>query len=157
VNTRLHLVELASGRVSDADAVDRVMQAAFEPRYGEAWTRAQCVGILTMPGVWLTLARIEGEVVGFALVRAIIDEAELLLIAVDPAHRRHGVAGALMRSMLAECRGRGVHRVHLEVRANNPAVALYAAHGFIKAGERRDYYRAKSGESFDAHTYARDV
>ena len=90
-------------------------------------------------------------------VRAIIDEAELLLIAVDPACRRRGVAGALMRSMLAECRGRGVRRVHLEVRANNPAVALYAAHGFVKAGERCDYYRAKSGESFDAHTYARDV
>ena len=135
MNTRLHLVELTSGRVSDADAVDRVMQAAFEPRYGEAWTRAQCVGILTMPGVWLTLARIEGDVVGFALVRAIIDEAELLLIAVDPACRRRGVAGALMRSMLAECRGRGVRRVHLEVRANNPAVALYAAHGFEKVGE----------------------
>ena len=157
MSTQLHLVELASGRVSDADAIDRVMQAAFEPRYGEAWTRAQCLGILTMPGVWLTLAKAEGEVVGFALVRAIIDEAELLLIAVDPACRRRGVAGALMRSMLAECRGRGVRRVHLEVRANNPAVALYAAHGFTKAGERRGYYRAKSGESFDAHTYARDV
>jgi len=157
VSTQLHLVELASGRVSDADAIDRVMQAAFEPRYGEAWTRAQCLGILTMPGVWLTLAKANGEVVGFALVRAIIDEAELLLIAVDPACRRRGVAGALMRSMLAECRGRGVTRVHLEVRANNPAVALYAAHGFTKAGERRGYYRAKSGESFDAHTYARDV
>ncbi|WP_294355442.1 ribosomal protein S18-alanine N-acetyltransferase [uncultured Sphingomonas sp.] len=157
MSTQLHQVELASGRVSDADAVDRVMQAAFDPRYGEAWTRAQCVGILTMPGVWLTLARMEGEVVGFALVRAIMDEAELLLIAVAPSARRRGVAGALMRSMLAECRGRGVKRVHLEVRANNAAIALYCAQGFTKAGERRDYYRAKSGETFDAHTYARDL
>ncbi|SEK50901.1 ribosomal-protein-alanine N-acetyltransferase [Sphingomonas palmae] len=157
MSTQLHQVELASGRVSDADAVDRVMQAAFDPRYGEAWTRAQCVGILTMPGVWLTLARMDGEVVGFALVRAIMDEAELLLIAVASSARRRGVAGALMRSMLAECRGRGVKRVHLEVRANNAATALYAAQGFTKAGERRDYYRAKSGETFDAHTYARDL
>ncbi|WP_019517063.1 ribosomal protein S18-alanine N-acetyltransferase [Sphingomonas sp. Mn802worker] len=157
MSTQLRMVELANGRVSDADAVDRVMQAAFDPRYGEAWTRAQCVGILTMPGVWLTLAKAEGEVVGFALVRAIIDEAELLLIAVDPAHRRRGVAGALMRSLLAECRGRGVKRIHLEVRANNAALALYTGAGFTKAGERRDYYRAKSGEAFDAHTYARDL
>ena len=157
MNTQLHLFELASGRVSDADAVDSVMQAAFDPHYGEAWTRAQCVGILTMPGVWLTLAKAAGETVGFALVRAIMDEAELLLIAVDPAHRRRGVAGALMRSMLAECRGRGVKRIHLEVRANNPALALYTAHGFTKVGERRNYYRAKSGEAFDAHTYALDL
>jgi len=157
VSTRLHVVELASGGAADADAVDRVMQAAFDARYGEAWTRSQCIGILAMPGVWLTLAKVDAQVIGFALVRAIMDEAELLLIAVDPAHRRRGVGDALIRSVVAECRGRGVHHLHLEVRANNPAVALYTRHDFAKAGVRKAYYRSKSGEAFDAHTYARTV
>ena len=149
----LHSVELTSGHATDTDAVDRIMAAAFDQRYGEAWTRSQCLGIMTMPGVWLTLARIGDEAVGFALSRAIVDEAELLLIAVDPASRRRGVGGALLRSVIAESRGRDVHRLHLEVRANNPAVALYAAHGFVPAGVRRDYYRSRAGETFDAHTY----
>jgi ribosomal-protein-alanine N-acetyltransferase len=155
MSTVLRMVELATGGAGDVPAVDAVMQAAFDPRYGEAWTRSQCIGILAMPGVWLTLARIDGALVGFALVRAILDEAELLLIAVDPAHRRRGVGASLMRSVLADCRARGVARVHLEVRAGNPAVALYADHGFAREGVRRAYYRSKSGETFDAHTYAR--
>jgi ribosomal-protein-alanine N-acetyltransferase len=154
---RVRLIELAPGGANDAEAVDRIMAAAFDPRYGEAWTRSQCVGILAMPGVWLTLARIEDAVVGFALVRAIMDEAELLLIAVDPAVRRTGVGAALLRGVVAECEGRGVARLHLEVRANNPAISLYAAHGFRHEGVRRGYYRGRDGASFDAHTYARDL
>ncbi|WP_277982047.1 ribosomal protein S18-alanine N-acetyltransferase [Sphingomonas phyllosphaerae] len=154
MSARVRLVELAAGAAADAEAIDRVMDAAFDPRYGEAWTRSQCVGILAMPGVWLTLARVEGAVVGFALNRAIMDEAELLLIAVDPAHARTGIGATLLRGVIADCRGRGVRRLHLEVRANNPAVALYVLHGFRRAGVRRGYYRSRSGETFDAHTYA---
>lgn len=157
MSTKLRLIELANGGAVDADDVDRIMAIAFDPRFGEAWTRSQCIGILAMPGVWLTLARVDGAIVGFALSRAIMDEAELLLIAVDPTQRRGGAGAALLRSVVAECHGRGVHKLHLEVRANNPAIALYAAHGFVRVGVRRGYYRAKSGESFDAHTYARDL
>ncbi len=73
---------------NDMDAVMGIMGAAFEPTYGEAWTRSQCAGILPMAGVSLRLAvRGDGSVAGFALVRAIADEAELLLIAVGLARR----------------------------------------------------------------------
>ncbi|MFK3889299.1 ribosomal protein S18-alanine N-acetyltransferase [Sphingomonas sp. NPDC079357] len=157
MSTRVRLIELAPGGAVDAEAVDRIMLAAFDPRYGEAWTRSQCIGILAMPGVWLTLARVDDVVVGFALVRAIMDEAELLLIAVDPPARRSGVGAALLRGVIAECEGRGVAKLHLEVRANNPAVTLYSAHGFLPAGVRRNYYRGPGGQAFDAHTYARDL
>ncbi len=151
------VIELTHGGAVDAEAVEQVMTRAFDPRFGEAWTRSQCVGILAMPGVWLTLARVDGVLAGFALSRAIMDEAELLLIAVDPSRRRSGIGGALLRSVIAECEGRGVRRLHLEVRANNPAIALYAAHGFAPVGNRRDYYRSRSGETFDACTYARTL
>ena len=150
----MRLVELVAGGAADAEAIDRVMAAAFDPRFGEAWTRSQCVGILAMPGVWLTLARVEETVVGFALSRAIMDEAELLLIAVDPAHARSGIGATLLRGVIADCTLRGVKRLHLEVRANNAAVALYTKHGFCRAGVRRNYYRSRAGETFDAHTYA---
>lgn len=151
------MVELVAADARDADAIDRIMAAAFDPRFGEAWTRSQCVGILAMPGVWLTIARVDGAAAGFALSRAILDEAELLLIAVDPAHRRAGVGAALLRSTIADCGARGVRRLHLEVRAGNPAIALYTGHGFARQGVRRDYYRSATGERFDAHTYVRAV
>jgi ribosomal-protein-alanine N-acetyltransferase len=152
--TSLRMVELLTGSPADIAAVERVMGEAFEPRFGEAWTRSQCLGILGMPGVWMTLARAEGEIVGFALARAILDEAELLLLATSPRCRRRGIGAALLRSVIAEARGRGVTQVHLEVRAGNGAIGLYQAHGFGKTGERRDYYRGRTGQSFDAHSYA---
>ena len=154
MTTTLRMIELATGTAADIGAVERVMEDAFDPRYGEAWTRSQCLGILAMPGVWLTLARVDGAVAGFALSRAILDEAELLLLATARAHRRRGVGAALLRSVVSTARDRGVIRLHLEMRAGNDAAGLYLASGFAKTGERRGYYRGHTGQAFDAHSYA---
>lgn len=150
----LRHADLATGGASDIAAVERVMARAFDPKYGEAWTRGQCLGVLAMPGVWLTLARSESETTGFALARAVLDEAELLLLAVTPDTRRRGVGSALLRSVIAEAHGRGIVRLHLEVRAGNSAIALYDAAGFARVGERRAYYRGATGRAHDAHSYA---
>jgi ribosomal-protein-alanine N-acetyltransferase len=148
-------VLLRSGDARDIALVDTLMAAAFEPRFGEAWTRNQSLGVMAMPGVRLTLAFIDDEPAGFALVRSVADEAELLLLAVDPRFRRRGVATALLRGIVDDGRAGGVADLHLEVRAGNDAVRLYTAHGFAKVGERRGYYRGKTGQVYDAHTYRR--
>lgn len=148
---------LRAGDARDVALVDTLMMAAFDPRYGEAWTRNQCLGVIAMPGVRLTLAFVDDAPAGFAMVRSVADEAELLLLAVDPAFRRRGVATALLRAVIADAAAAGVADLHLEVRAGNEAVTLYMAQGFTKVGERRGYYRGKTGQSFDAHTYRRSV
>ena len=85
-------VSLDKGGHRDLDAVVAIMDAAFDDRFGEAWTRSQCAGILPMPGVFLTIARTSsGEAIGFALQRIVAGDGELLLLAVDPRHRRRGV------------------------------------------------------------------
>jgi ribosomal-protein-alanine N-acetyltransferase len=153
----LNLTELREGGAQDLAEVSRIMEEAFDPRFGEAWTSAQCLGMLSLPGVWLVIASLDGHDVGFALARVIADEAELLLLATRPAARRRGVAGALLRAVIAEAGSRGVAQLHLEVRAGNDAVRLYRREGFEKVGERRNYYRGKTGQAFDAHTYARKL
>lgn len=153
----LRQVELAEGAPADVAAVDAVMAAAFDPRFGEAWTRQQLLGAMAMPGVALTLARVDDRTVGFALTRKVIDEAELLLIAVSPPARGRGVGAALLRAVLAEQRGRGVRKLHLEVRAGNSAIALYDAAGFRKVGERRSYYRGRDGRAYDARSYGLEL
>ncbi|WP_210358310.1 GNAT family N-acetyltransferase [Sphingomonas beigongshangi] len=148
-------VTLRTGDTRDVATVDALMTAAFDPRFGEAWTRSQCLGVMAMPGVRLTIAQIDDVPAGFALVRTVADEAELLLLAVAPPYRRRGVAGALLRAVIAEAGGAGIADLHLEVRAGNEAVRLYEQNGFAKVGERRGYYRGRNGETFDAHTYCR--
>lgn len=151
------LTELRAGGVQDLPAVNTIMQEAFDPRYGEAWTTAQCMGMLSLPGVWLTLASVGDQDVGFALSRSTGLEAELLLLATSPRARGRGVGGALLRAAIAEAAGRGVKDLHLEVRAGNEAIRLYRREGFSQVGERRSYYRGKSGQLFDAQTFARKL
>jgi ribosomal-protein-alanine N-acetyltransferase len=130
----------------------RIMTAAFRPCFGEAWTRSQCAGILPMHGVTLTIAESESGPAGFSLVRAVSDEAELLLLAVDPAEQRRGIGQALLDGFIARALAHGAHRLHLEVREGNPAIELYRASGFSPVGRRRNYYHGPDGEGHDAVT-----
>jgi ribosomal-protein-alanine N-acetyltransferase len=143
-------IERAGG--DELDEVMAVMSTAFDPRFGEAWTRAQCAGILPMAGVSLMIARQGAAAAGFSLARRTFDEAELLLIAVRPDHARAGIGGELLRRFIADSREAGARHLHLEVRDGNPAVKLYLDHGFTIAGRRSNYYRGTDGEKFDALT-----
>lgn len=146
-------VSLAKGSVADLDAVVAVMEKAFDPQFGEAWTRSQCAGILPMTGVRLTVASEPGHGrIGFSLSRTIAGEAELLLIAIHPDHRRRGIGRLLLDDFLQTARSAGASRLHLEVRDGNPAIAMYRRAGFEPAGRRSKYYRGKDGSQFDALT-----
>lgn len=82
-----------------------------------------------------------GELVGFAGYFAAADQADILDVAVAPAHRRRGIARSLMETVLAEAEKDGVQTVFLEVRASNtPAIALYTSLGFTPSGKRKNYY-----------------
>jgi len=145
-------VRLRRGGSDDLDEVMRIMTTAFQSCFGEAWTRSQCAGILPMRGVVLTLAERDGQATGFSLVRAVADEAELLLLAVDPAEQRRGIGQALLDEFIAGALAGGAHRLHLEVRDGNPAVELYRSSGFAPVGRRRNYYHGPDGSSHDAVT-----
>ncbi|HSX55434.1 MAG TPA: ribosomal protein S18-alanine N-acetyltransferase [Sphingomonas sp.] len=157
MSTAPQLVEIVHGTPADIATLNAIMADAFDPRFGEAWTPSQCLGMIALPGVWFAIAWSGNRPAGFALARAVADEAELLLLAIRPAMRRRGIGTALLRSILADARERGADILHLEVRANNEAVRLYRNEGFEKIGERRDYYRGKDGKLFDAHTFSRKI
>ncbi|EQA97714.1 GNAT family N-acetyltransferase [Sphingobium baderi] len=139
-----------------ADAMD-VMVRAFDPVYGEAWTLPQISGVMLMPGTWLTIARLDATPLGFALVRSVLDECELLLLAVDPAWRGRGIGDALLSSSLSTARRRGITSMNLEVRATNSAIKLYEKFGFEYVHRRPGYYRGNDGQLHDALSLRRDM
>lgn len=153
----LQTIDLREGGVADLGTVDSIMREAFDPRFGEAWSRSQCLGILALPGVWLTIATVGDAPAGFALSRLIVDEAELLLLATLPERRRRGIGAALLRATLADAATRRAVSLHLEVRDGNDAIRLYRGAGFAKVGERRGYYRGAGGRTYDAFTFRRDL
>lgn len=152
-------IRIEPGGSTDLDAVMLVMESAFDPGFGEAWTRSQCAGILPMAGVLLMLAWDckREQPLGFALSRTIADESELLLLAVAADRQRFGVGRRLLDHFIDRARADGARRVHLEVRDGNPAIEMYRGAGFRPAGRRRNYYRGLDGRQFDALTFARSV
>ena len=135
------------------DQVMEVMKAAFGDSYGEAWTRSQCAGILPMDGVTLLAAEGDSDLLGFALYRTVLNDAELLLLAVSPAAQGHGIGRKLLGQFIDDAKKKGASKIHLEVRDGNPATRFYEAAGFAAAGRRRNYYRGADGRQYDALTF----
>lgn len=151
-------VELTPGTSRDLDSVMAIMDSAFDERFGEAWTRSQCAGILPMPGVRLVLARLgDGTAAGFSLFRTVSTDAELLLLGVSPQHRRRGIGRMLLDHFIDQARENGSSHIHLEVRDGNPAVGMYRSAGFSCVGRRRKYYRGRTGGEFDALTFSTQI
>lgn len=154
-----------------AALVDRimvVMEAAFDPAYGEAWNRRQIADALTLASTHALVVDATGAPIadgsesapspaGFVLTRHVLDEEELLLIAVTPEARGRGVGAALIEHLFAAARQRGIAQIFLEMRRGNPAIHLYRKFGFTPIGERRNYYRMANGERIDAITFARSI
>lgn len=154
-------------RTALVDRIMPVMEAAFDPTYGEAWNRRQIADALTMPSTHAILVdasgnRIESEeeeieAAGFVLSRHAADEEELLLIAVVPNARRSGLGDTLIKALFESAKSRGVTRVFLEMRRGNPAEHLYRSAGFEPIGERSQYYRMSNGTRIDAITFSRSI
>ena len=90
--------------------------------------------------LWLAV-ELDGALVGYAGMQAVLDEGYIDNVAVDPLFRRRGAASALLKAMTGEAKRRSLAFLSLEVRAGNEgAIALYAAHGFQSVGRRRGYY-----------------
>jgi [ribosomal protein S18]-alanine N-acetyltransferase len=112
---------------------------------------------LTAPGSWPlpTVARHlarptslslvvswQGRVTGHLLSTCVVDEAEILTLAVHPAARRRGLGARLVTAAQAAWIRRGVSAAFLEVRVDNTAArALYQSTGWSEAGVRPRYYR----------------
>ncbi|MBK7161157.1 MAG: ribosomal protein S18-alanine N-acetyltransferase [Sphingomonadales bacterium] len=148
------MVSITFGDARDIAAIMPIMNAAFDPNYGEAWTASQCLSLLAMPGSQLLLAAIENQIVGFALTRWVLDEEELLMIGVDPGFQRQGVATQIVASIISIAKNSGRQNLFLEVRANNSAANFYTRLGFAAKATRRGYYRGVDGQRFDATTMA---
>ena len=89
------------------------------------------------------LVALDGETVaGYIGSQTVIDETDMMNIAVHPDYRRQGIAQALVEGLCELLRQRGSLGLMLEVRASNaPAIALYEKLGFQQVGLRRNYYR----------------
>jgi [ribosomal protein S18]-alanine N-acetyltransferase len=131
-------------RPATAADVDEIAWLEQENLGEDAWSRALVEEGVSgkLPTVHYLVAEYGVVVVGHAVVSAVGDISELQRIAVDTAHRRHGVATSLLEEAVGLARSEGADRLLLEVREDNTgAIAFYAARGFVEIDRRPGYFR----------------
>lgn len=110
--------------------------------FSDPWSEKSVASELNNPlALWLVAVE-DGEVAGYIGSQTVLDESDMMNVAVHPDHRRKGVAEALVRALGSALKGRGSVGLTLEVRDSNvPAISLYEKLGFAQVGLRRNYYR----------------
>lgn len=138
-----------------ADDVDRIAELE-KLCFRTPWTRNAIAGELKNDAAHYLVCERAGQVIAYAGMWVILDEAHITNVAVDPACRRLGLGRRMMLCMMQTARLYGAMQMTLEVRAQNHAAqALYNALDFEMAGVRRGYYY-DTGE--DAHIlWNRDI
>lgn len=83
----------------------------------------------------------DGQVIGYVGMSFVLDEGYIYNVAVDEKYRKRGIGSALIRMLVTHCKKEGFAFLTLEVRESNTAArSLYQHFGFIKVGERKNYY-----------------
>lgn len=120
---------------ADADGIRELERESFS----DPWSSDSILSSLASPLSYVRLAVREGKTIGYLIASMVLDEGELLRVAVRPDCRLRGTGRLLIRTMLRENPGIRVWR--LDVRESNYAARkLYESEGFCAVIRRRGYY-----------------
>jgi ribosomal-protein-alanine N-acetyltransferase len=121
--------------------------------FAKPWSALEFEAFLTNSAIHLEGLFIgrDPQPCGFVVTRCVLDEAEILSVALAPEARGRGHSRLLLVSHLHNLANAGIGVVHLEVeQGNRPALALYRRLGFVQVGHREGYYARPDGTRANA-------
>ena len=129
------MIEIIRMNESHVSAVAELERQNFSEPWPEIAVRSELTNKLAL---WLVAVE-DGVVAGYVGSQTVLQEADMMNIAVADTHRRRGIAKMLVEELIRQL---DAYQLTLEVRASNaPAIALYENLGFVQVGLRKNYYR----------------
>jgi [ribosomal protein S18]-alanine N-acetyltransferase len=131
-------------RPMQMDDLDAIMQ--IEPTiYSHPWTRGNFADSLNS-GYSAWILEEHKEMIGYALMMRVLDEAHLLNLSIAKAQQKRGLGRYLLEHMIMIAKTHKAANMFLEVRTSNiSAIALYENMGFCEISVRRGYYPTEGG------------
>ena len=110
--------------------------------FSDPWSEKSVASELNNPLAFWLVAEDNGRVAGYIGSQTVLDETDMMNVAVHPDYRKQGIATALIVGLVEELRKMGSHSLTLEVRASNEnAIHVYQKLDFQQVGCRKNYYR----------------
>ena len=123
----------------DVEAVAKIERSV----QSHPWTLKQFQDAVT--AYQSTVIEVQGQVAGFCILQPVLDEANLLLMAIDPAQQGQGLGYQLLEASVTMLKNNPV-QIFLEVReSNQAAIKLYEKSGFHQIDLRKNYYPNANG------------
>lgn len=132
---RLYCAAPSANQIADMVALDQRC-------LGGMWSANGYQRELDSPNsVLRILSTDSARIIGVGCFWAIVDEAHITLLAIDPTYQGQGLGGWLLWHLLQEARRQQLRHATLEVRVSNAiAQKLYSRFGFQALGQRKRYY-----------------
>ena len=127
--------------LSDLDHIKDILNTDFD----DFWNYYVFKDELTSKNsTYFVIKNKENKILGFAGIKIILDEAEIMNIVTKKTCRNQGIGKLLLDRLILEAKNKNVRKINLEVNENNTiAIHLYEKFGFSRDGERKNYYNNK--------------
>ncbi|MDO4454029.1 MAG: ribosomal protein S18-alanine N-acetyltransferase [Eubacteriales bacterium] len=131
------MVQIRKMTAKDLDQVAEIEKETFSM----PWSKESLMDFLKREDVVFLTAEENGEILGYCGYLKIMDEADILNVAVKEGHRGKHIGSDMIQKLLEEGNRQGIFRFTLEVRQSNlAAIHIYEKAGFVSAGIRKNFY-----------------
>lgn len=130
---------------ADLDRVLDIEQASFD----DPWNRAGFEDCLDQPYALMLTARRQDRVIGYCCLYHMLDEGEIINVAIAPEERGQGVGLQMLDVLLETGKARGITRFLLDVRlSNTAALRLYEKAGFMILARQKNFYQSPTEDGW---------
>ncbi len=134
-------ISLEKMKIEDLELIDL-------KNFDDFWTESILKDEILSDSSYYIVARFQNDIIGFAGLKFLLDEAHITNIATRIDKRKNGVGSKLLEGLINRAKEEASVLITLEVNTENlPAINLYKKYGFEILGVRKKYYDNK----FDAY------
>ena len=132
------MIEVYKMSLTDLESIKEILVSDFD----DFWNYSILKDELSNANSYYLVAKLDNEILGFAGIKYVLNDADIMNIVVKKSKRKSGIGSLLLKNIIELCKKLNVSTLFLEVNEKNlPAISLYKKFGFEEVGFRKNYYK----------------
>ena len=132
------MIEVYKMSLTDLESIKEILVSDFD----DFWNYSILKDELSNANSYYLVAKSDDEILGFAGIKYVLNDADIMNIVVKKSKRKSGIGSLLLKNIIVLCNKLNISTLFLEVNEKNlPAISLYKKFGFEEVGFRKNYYK----------------